>query len=468
MRHRSTHRSAAACAGFTLMLLPAVATTAGGTATLDPVVPRARAAAAVAEADLDWSLASRSGARTAETAPAARPVRARTGGAGVTAGDVRVSGPKGTRVWTASAMADHGLPLAAARAYRSAARQTAVTDPACQLPWTLLAGIGRVESDHGRYGGSRLGADGVSRPLIIGVQLNGAGPVAAIRDTDDGRYDGDRVWDRAVGPMQFIPSTWDGAARDGDGDGRRSPNDLDDAALAAAGYLCSGSGSVLGETAMAAAIYRYNQDDYYVALVMAFERGYRTGVFVMPPPPVEEEPVRADGKRGRDRDRKQVAAAASKATKSGGGATTGQAGSKSGQKSGQDGGGDGGGTSTGGTGPAPAPEPDEPAPSPKPTPKPSPTPAPSPEPEPEPAGPEEVKGVFQACSGGYCLGNLAVALGAAADLDAPASGDYNGDGATGTNGEELTPLLGTSVTMVVEKQASGPAVVHSINGVALG
>ena len=160
----------------------------------------------------------------------------------MTAGDVRVSGPKGTRVWTASAMADHGLPLAAAQAYRSAARQTAVTDPACQAPWTLLAGIGRVESDHGRYGGSRLGADGVSRPLIIGVQLNGAGPVAAIRDTDDGRYDGDRVWDRAVGPMQFIPSTWAGAARDGDGDGRRSPNDLDDAALAAAGYLC-GSGS---------------------------------------------------------------------------------------------------------------------------------------------------------------------------------------------------------------------------------
>ena len=108
MRHRSTHRSAAACAGFTLMLLPAVATTAGGTATLDPVVPRARAAAAVAEADLDWSLASRSGTRTVESASAARPVRARTGGAGVTAGDVRVSGPKGTRVWTASAMASSG------------------------------------------------------------------------------------------------------------------------------------------------------------------------------------------------------------------------------------------------------------------------------------------------------------------------------------------------------------------------
>ena len=81
-------------------------------------------------------------------------------------------------------------------------------DPGCHLPWTLLAGIGRVESDHGRYGGSVLGNDGVPRPAIVGVALNGKGPVAAIHDTDNGAFDGDTVWDRAVGPMQFIPSTW--------------------------------------------------------------------------------------------------------------------------------------------------------------------------------------------------------------------------------------------------------------------
>ncbi|MGH3372075.1 MAG: lytic murein transglycosylase, partial [Nocardioidaceae bacterium] len=208
-----------------------------------------------------------------------------------TAGEVRLSGPKGTRVWTASAMSDTGIPVAAERAYRRAAAAMATTDPECRLPWTLLAGVGRVESDHGRYDGSRLGSDGISRPRIIGVQLNGAGPVAAIRDTDAGKLDGDRIWDRAVGPMQFIPSTWSSARRDGDDDGRRDPHDLDDAAAAAASYLCSGSGSMLMPGAQAAAIHRYNQDDYYVALVQAFEVGYRTGVFVMPPPPVEVDEV---------------------------------------------------------------------------------------------------------------------------------------------------------------------------------
>ena len=150
------------------------------------------------------------------------------------------------------------------------------------MPWTLLAGIGRVESDHGRHDGSVLGADGVSHPLIIGVPLNGVGPVAAIRDTDDGRWDKDTVWDRAVGPMQFIPSSWSAVARDGDGDGVKSPNDIDDAALGTAAYLCSGSGSVLGEDAMRAAIYTYNHSQQYVALVMAMETGYRTGVWIMP------------------------------------------------------------------------------------------------------------------------------------------------------------------------------------------
>src|SRR5680860_1432277 len=173
-------------------------------------------------------------------------------------GSVGVSSPKGTREWSASALSDHGMPVVAERAYRNAARRMAGTDPACQLPWTLLAGIGRVESDHGRYGGSTLGRDGVSHPLIIGVQLNGAGPVAAIPDSDNGKLDKDKVWDRAVGPMQFIPTTWATAGRDGDGDGVASPNDIDDATLAAAGYLCSGSGSVLSEAGMAAALLRYN------------------------------------------------------------------------------------------------------------------------------------------------------------------------------------------------------------------
>src|SRR3954469_8281114 len=188
---------------------------------------------------------------------------------------IAVSSSKGSRVWTASALADHDLPAAALRAYRHAARSVEATSGR-SIPRTLLAGIGRVESDHGRYGGSVLGNDGVPRPAIIGVALNGAGPVAAIRDTDNGRFDGERRWDRAVGPMQFIPSTWRTAGRDGDGDGVKSPNDIDDAALAAAEYLSPSAGSILPAASMRAAILSYNHSDYYVALVEAFARGYAT------------------------------------------------------------------------------------------------------------------------------------------------------------------------------------------------
>ncbi|HJR39610.1 MAG TPA: lytic murein transglycosylase [Nocardioidaceae bacterium] len=367
---------------------------------------------------------------------------------------VKISGPKGTRVWTESAMSDHGVPTAAEHAYRNAARIISRTDPACQLPWTLLAGIGRVESDHGRYGGSVLGTDGVSHPLIIGVQLNGAGPVAAIRDTDNGRLDKDRVWDRAVGPMQFIPSTWAFAARDGDGDGEASPNDLDDAALAAAAYLCSGSGSVLGDAAMAAAIYRYNQDDYYVALVMAFERGYRTGVFVMPPPPVveeEQEPrrknrdrdgKRKDAQRDRERDRDRPTGTTSGAT--------------------QD--------------PKPQPKPDAtpttkptPKPTPSPTPSPKPTPSPSPKPTPEPTTPpapqlSTLAGAFASCgTDTWCVGGTTLDLGPVA-LGAAAADDFDDSGTTGTNAEELAGLAGKEVTLLVEKPSTGVAVVYTING----
>ncbi len=207
---------------------------------------------------------------------------------------------KGNDLSQISAVGSFDVPEAALRAYRNAARAVGRTSPACEMPWTLLAAIGRVESDHGRYGGSQLDSEGVSHPLIRGVALNGVGPVAAIPDSDGGRFDKDTVWDRAVGPMQFIPDTWRWAGRDGDGDGITTPNDLDDAALAAAAYLCPASGSVLPESSMRSSIFRYNHSDYYVDLVMAFEAGYRTGTFVIPsppPPPEEAKPEKEKKKR---------------------------------------------------------------------------------------------------------------------------------------------------------------------------
>ena len=197
---------------------------------------------------------------------------------------IAVSSSKGGPVFTASSLAEHDVPSAAMRAYKNAAHEVDASDPGCHLSWTLLAGIGRVESDHGRYGGSVLGSDGVPRPAIVGVALDGKGPVAAIHDTDNGRFDGDKVWDRAVGPMQFIPSTWRSVGRDGDHDGVANPNDIDDAAAASASYLCHGH-DLATEDGRKAAVYSYNASDYYVALVLAFAKGYQTGVFVIPSPP---------------------------------------------------------------------------------------------------------------------------------------------------------------------------------------
>jgi membrane-bound lytic murein transglycosylase B len=236
----------------------------------------------------------------------------------------RALGPKGTQLWRISSTSGHDVPVAAKRAYVAAARTMERTRPGCGIEWWLLAGIGRVESDHGRYGGSKLGTDGVSRPMIRGIALNGVGPVAAIPDSDDGRLDGDKVWDRAVGPMQFIPTTWAGmGSPDGDGDGVSTPNDIDDAALAAAMYLC-GSSSLRSESGMRAAVFRYNHSDYYVDLVMAFARGYQTGVFNLPEPPmveVEAEPVKKV--QAKVRVRKAVAVRDSDRDRSGSGTRSG-------------------------------------------------------------------------------------------------------------------------------------------------
>jgi len=323
----------------------------------------------------------------------------------------------------------------------------AASDPACQLPWTLLAGIGRVESDHGRYGGSVLGADGVSHPLVIGVPLNGAGPVAAIHDTDNGRLDQDKVWDRAVGPMQFIPSTWAGAARDGDGDGVESPNDIDDAALAAAAYLCSGSGSVLGESAMSAAIFRYNASKDYVALVMAMEAGYRTGVFVMPASVVpDEQPDRPKHQKGphpehrHHGDKKPHGSAGAPSASTAGGKPSGGPTPHSHPHP-------TGGTPNGGGGTSPSP---------------SPNPSPSPQPKPPPPPKTESKtGTLASCGTDWCLNGEALDLGGAAKLGQPAGYDYDDDGAKETNQEEFEGLSGGSVSVVVKY---GTATVIKVQG----
>lgn len=139
--------------------------------------------------------------------------------------------------WLDRVSADAGIPQRALRAYASAAVTLTAEQPGCHLGWNMLAGIGKVESEHGSINGSRLLATGETAPRIVGVPLDGT-RFLATPDTDGGAIDGDAEWDRAVGPMQFIPETWAMFGRDGNRDGRIEIDQIDDAALSAAALLC--------------------------------------------------------------------------------------------------------------------------------------------------------------------------------------------------------------------------------------
>lgn len=439
------------------------------------------------------------------------------------------------------AVGHYDIPATALMAYQRAADIIAKVKPSCELPWTLLAAIGRVESDHGRFGGATLSSDGLSSPRVVGVALNGKGPVAAIPDTDGGRWDGDTEWDHAVGPMQFLPSTWSLVGVDADGDGVRSIDDINDAALGAGVYLCAGAEQGLSSAAaMQKAVYRYNDSDQYVALVMAYEALYAGGDFEVVTPSdgvmastavlsgpalggvpltvsrgveaqvkaaVEQAIASTKKKHGTSIQRsagtritggKKTTVKVTTASTGGTGGNSTGGGSGSGTSSpgptpsagpGSGGGGTGGGTDAGGPGGSgtgttspsdpggatggstdggssstPDQQPPSDTASPTPDEQDSPTPSPSPDPTPTPS---TVTGLVTEQSGAYYLDGKLLELGVLASSDATAAGDFDGDGATESNGAELAGMVGSTVTMVVVERSDGSLGIYSIRGFSL-
>lgn len=188
--------------------------------------------------------------------------------------DDKSSSGQTLKEWAAQAEPVVGVPERALYAYGNAAGAMHAEQPDCGISWATLAAIGRIESDHGRYGGATLRDDGYPSDPIIGVSLDGSSGVDAIPDTDDGVFDGDRKHDRAVGPMQFIPSTWKKYASDGNGDGSGSPHQIDDAALAAARYLCAGGRDMASAKGWWQGIQSYNNSIAYAKKVFGTSEEY--------------------------------------------------------------------------------------------------------------------------------------------------------------------------------------------------
>ena len=196
------------------------------------------------------------------------------------------------------------IPTTMLKAYQHARDLINTAQPGCRLPLELLEAIGKVETGHARHG--QVDASGRTLTPILGPVLDGNG-FAAITDTDGGRYDGDRVWDRAVGPMQFIPSTWAGWFADGNGDGLADPHNVYDASLAAARYLCAANRDLGTPEGLDAAIFSYNHSTSYRNLVLAWMSTYGRETIVVPdgsmidlrgstpavvvPPPVQQAAV---------------------------------------------------------------------------------------------------------------------------------------------------------------------------------
>jgi hypothetical protein len=166
----------------------------------------------------------------------------------------------------------NGIPRGVFPAYRRATANLAVVRPNCGLTWPLLAGIGKVESNHASSG--RVDVAGTTRGKLLGPVLNGKNGTGRIKDTDKGRYDSDLVWDRAVGPMQIIPGVWDEFGADGNGDGFRNPNNVYDAVTTVAVYLCSEGDDLKQPRDLVASLLRYQHSKDFVATVLRWMRVY--------------------------------------------------------------------------------------------------------------------------------------------------------------------------------------------------
>ena len=178
------------------------------------------------------------------------------------------------------AMGGNGIPATVLDAYQRAAARAGALEPGCHLPWQLLAAIGKVESGHAE-GGAVDSAGTAVRP-ILGPALDGTHGTAAIT--------GPGGWARALGPMQFLPSTWATWGVDVLGTGTPDPENVYDATAAAADYLCANGRDLSTSDGTRQAVLSYNHSEQYLSVVLDWYQVYSGGAVAVPDRPAAPAP----------------------------------------------------------------------------------------------------------------------------------------------------------------------------------
>ena len=113
----------------------------------------------------------------------------------------------------------------------------------------------------------------LSERVALGIALSNL----RIVDSDEGGMDGDAGAERAMGPMQFISETWRLYGVDANNDGIVSPDNIDDAALSAAGYLCWRGKDLSTPRGWITALRAYNNSSVYTRAVRDWATAYAAG-----------------------------------------------------------------------------------------------------------------------------------------------------------------------------------------------
>lgn len=184
-----------------------------------------------------------------------------------TAAATPTSGAATLAAWADRLAGPTDIPARVLQAYGLADLALRRTEPGCHLSWVTVAGLGRIESDHGRFHGAGVRADGEVTPPIVGVPLDGTDGNATIVGAGG-------AYSQALGPLQFLPTTWARWGTDTHGTGHADINNIDDAAVTAARYLCADGHDLATGPGWSAAVLSYNASEDYARRVYAAAQAY--------------------------------------------------------------------------------------------------------------------------------------------------------------------------------------------------